>query len=138
EFWVALDTQGRGRGVQVLTFHCTNLAGYGARDSEDRSQTTLADMEVDGMLGLMNLVGTVRTRVPGVGSTTNSLPRVAKTAVVIPTTISQVSPSPQAPSSQSPSMTASATAQSTQTTGKQPGITVNGYATSGSTTPHAT
>jgi DNA-binding response OmpR family regulator len=29
EFWVALDTQRRGKGVQVLTVHCTNLAGYG-------------------------------------------------------------------------------------------------------------
>src|SRR6266852_2363753 len=34
EFWVALDTQRRGRGVQVFTFHCTNIAGYGPA-SED-------------------------------------------------------------------------------------------------------
>ncbi len=138
EFWVALDTQRRGRGVQVLTFHCTNLAGYGARDSEDRSQMTLADMEVDGMLGLMNLVGTVRVRVPGVGSTTNTLPRIAKTPVVIATTVSQTSSSPQAPSSQSPSMTSSAVAQSTQITGNQLGITANGYASSGSTASRST
>jgi hypothetical protein len=136
EFWVALDTQRRGRGVQILTFHCTNLAGYGARDSEDRSQTTLADMEVDGMLGLMNLVDAVRIRVPGVGSTTNTLPHIAKTPAAIPTIISQVSPSPQVLSSQSPSMTSPAVAQSAQTTGKQPAITANGYATSGSIAPH--
>ncbi len=132
EFWVALDTQRRGRGVQILTFHCTNLAAYGARDSEDRSQTTLADMEVDGMLGLMNLVDAVRTRVPGVGSTTNTLPRIAKTPVATTTTISQVSPSPQVPISSSPSMSSSAPAHSTQATGKQPEITANGHATPGS------
>src|ERR1051326_6881806 len=28
EFWVALETQRRGRGVQVLTFRCNNIAGY--------------------------------------------------------------------------------------------------------------
>ena len=32
EFWVALDTQRRGRGVQVLTFRCMNIAGYGSDD----------------------------------------------------------------------------------------------------------
>lgn len=126
EFWVALDTQRRGRGVQILRFHCTNLAGYGARDSEERLQTTLADMEVDGMLGLMNLVDAVRIRVPGVGSTTNTLPRIAKTPVAISTTISQP-----------PSMTSPAIAQSTQTTGKQPAITSNGHTTPGSVASHA-
>jgi hypothetical protein len=136
EFWVALDTQRRGRGVQILRFHCTNLAGYGARDSEERLQTTLADMEVDGMLGLMNLVDAVRIRVPGVGSTTNTLPRIAKTPVAISTTISQGSPSPQAPISQPPSMTSPAIAQSTQTTGKQPAITANGHTTPGSVASH--
>ena len=34
EFWVALDTQRRGRGVQVFTFRCMNIAGYGADDSD--------------------------------------------------------------------------------------------------------
>src|ERR1700694_1072136 len=38
EVWVALDTQRRGKGVQVLTLHCTNLAGYGPGDTEERSQ----------------------------------------------------------------------------------------------------
>src|SRR5947209_12835718 len=52
EFWVALDTQRRGRGVQVFTFLCANLAGYGPHDNDDRAQPTLVDMHVDGMLGL--------------------------------------------------------------------------------------
>src|SRR5947209_17912423 len=95
EFWVALDTQRRGRGVQVLTFRCTNLAGYGARDSEDRSQTTLADMEVDGMLGLVNLVDTVRRRVLAVGSPTNTLPPIPRTPVAMHTARRQGSPSHQ-------------------------------------------
>src|SRR5882672_10151080 len=50
EFWVALETQRRGRGVQVLTFRCTNIAGYSAQDFEDRANMTAADVEVDGML----------------------------------------------------------------------------------------
>src|SRR5947209_2606694 len=65
EFWVALDTQRRGRGVQVFTFHCTNIAGYGPanEDVEERSQSVLADMEVDGMLGIMNMVNAIRSRI---------------------------------------------------------------------------
>src|SRR6266704_7068540 len=74
EFWVALDAQRRGRGVQVFTFRCMNLAGYGADDPDDRSRSVLTDMEVDGMLGVMNLVDAVRTRIPG--STTASFSRV--------------------------------------------------------------
>ena len=70
EFWVALDAQRRGRGVQVFTFRCTNLAGYGPADSDDRSRSMLADLELDGMLGVMNLVDSIRSRIPG--STTGS------------------------------------------------------------------
>src|SRR5260221_6911710 len=77
EFWVALDTQRRGRGVQVLTFQCFNLAGYGSQDPDERSQPMLADMQVDGMLGLLNLVEAVRNRVPGSGST-NTQPRIQR------------------------------------------------------------
>jgi hypothetical protein len=65
EFWVALDTQRRGRGVQVLTFRCMNIAGYGADDSDDTTRTVLTDIEVDGMMGIMNLIDTVRARIPG-------------------------------------------------------------------------
>ncbi len=65
EFWVALDTQRRGRGVQVLTFRSMNIAGYGSDDSEDTPRTVLTDIEVDGMVGIMNLVDAVRSRIPG-------------------------------------------------------------------------
>jgi hypothetical protein len=65
EFWVALDTQRKGRGIQVLTFRSTNIAGYGFDDSEDTSRTVLTDIEVDGMMGIMNLVDAVRSRIPG-------------------------------------------------------------------------
>jgi hypothetical protein len=75
EFWVALDAQRRGRGVQVLTFRCMNIAGYGADDSEETSRTVLTDMEVDGMMGVMNLVDAVRSRIPG--STTGSFSRIS-------------------------------------------------------------
>jgi len=72
EFWVALDTQRRGRGVQVFTIHCTNIAGYGpaSDDADDRPQPVLADMEVDGMMGIMNLVNAIRSRliVPNTGT----------------------------------------------------------------------
>jgi len=66
EFWVALDTQRRGRGVQVFTFHCTNIAGYGpaaAEDPDERSHSVLADMEVDGMSGIVNMVNAIRSRI---------------------------------------------------------------------------
>ena len=77
EFWVALDAQRRGRGVQVFTFRCMNLAGYGPDDPDDRSRAYLTDMEVDGMLGVMNLVDAVRARVPGsITSTTGSFARL--------------------------------------------------------------
>ena len=65
EFWVALDTQRRGRGVQVLTFHCTNIAGYGppSNDPDEQSNAMLTDIEVDGMLGIMNMVNAIRSRI---------------------------------------------------------------------------
>ena len=65
EFWVALDTQRRGRGVQVLTFHCTNIAGYGpsSYDPDEQPNTTPADIEIDGMLGIMNMVNAIRSRI---------------------------------------------------------------------------
>jgi hypothetical protein len=75
EFWVALDTQRRGNNMQVLTFHCTNLAGYGPREIDERS-APLADMEIDGMLGLMALVNAVRARVPLADQTGITVPRL--------------------------------------------------------------
>jgi hypothetical protein len=63
EFWVQLDAQRKGRGMLVLTYRCTNLAGYGAEDPDERGRAD-ADIEVDGMLGIMNLVDAVRTHVP--------------------------------------------------------------------------
>ncbi len=78
EFWVALDSQRRDRKVQVLTFLCTNLAGYGPRDLDDRSSTAIPDIEVDGMMGLMNLVDAVRTRIPNENVEANTLPRIPK------------------------------------------------------------
>lgn len=84
EFWVALDTQRRGRGVQVLTFRCTNIAGYGPHDPDERSQA-MADIEIDGMLGIVNLVDTVRARIPGTtGATTNTIPRLPRTVTPPP------------------------------------------------------
>ncbi len=76
EFWVALDTQRRGRGVQVLTFHSSNLAGYGptSDDPDDRSHIMLADLEVDGMPGIMNMVNAIRSRIAVSSSSTVSRP----------------------------------------------------------------
>ncbi|HET8841152.1 MAG TPA: hypothetical protein VFN35_06760, partial [Ktedonobacteraceae bacterium] len=66
EFWVALDAQRRGRGVQVFTFRCTNLGGYGVEDLEDEEGNNLqADLEVEGMYGIVKLMDAVRARVPG-------------------------------------------------------------------------
>src|SRR2546429_6414224 len=78
EFWVALDTQRRGRGVHVLTYHVINLASYGTTDPEDRSQTMVADVAVEGMLGIMTLVDAVRARVVG-NTISGTLPRVKAT-----------------------------------------------------------
>ena len=79
EFWVALDTQRRGGSIQVLTFRCANLAGYGPRDFEEHLPT-VADVEIDGMVGLMKLLDVVRARVPNGESNANTLPRVSRTA----------------------------------------------------------
>ncbi len=96
EFWVALDTQRRGRGVQVFTYLCSNLAGYGSRDTDEHSPSQMADIEIDGMLGLMNLVDAVRERVPGptsasLASTQTRLPRTAPPTTPSTTTMA---PSP--------------------------------------------
>lgn len=74
EFWVALDAQRKGRGVQVFTYRCMNLAGYGSEDPDERGRSARADIEVDGMLGVMSLIDAVRARIPG--STIGTLPRI--------------------------------------------------------------
>jgi len=79
EFWVALDAQRRARGVQVFTYRCINLAGYGPEDPDERGRSAQADMEVVGMSGIVNLVAAIRARVPT--STIDSLSRVAKAPV---------------------------------------------------------
>ncbi|MGH2509892.1 MAG: hypothetical protein ACRDHZ_21135, partial [Ktedonobacteraceae bacterium] len=85
EFWVALDAQRRGRGVQVFTFRCTNVAGYGPEDPDERVDTVQTDLEVDGMVGIMKLVEAVRTRVPGsVPPAPNAPTRPIPTVPVMP------------------------------------------------------
>src|SRR5258708_13808394 len=37
EFWVALDTQRRGRRVQVFSYRCMNIAGYGQGEFHEAS-----------------------------------------------------------------------------------------------------
>ena len=78
EFWVALDTQRRGSGIQVFTFHCSNLAGYGPRDPDDYSQASMADMEIDGMVGLMKIVETIRARIPSAEGNATTAPRIPR------------------------------------------------------------
>jgi hypothetical protein len=92
EFWVALETQRRGRGVQVLTFRCNNIAGYSSQDFEDRAQMAAAEVEVDGMLGVMNLVDAVRARVPHLTTSTNTMPRMPRTATPMPSMAGQQRP----------------------------------------------
>jgi hypothetical protein len=79
EFWVALDTQRRGGNIQVLTFHCTNLAGYGPHDV-DEHLPTVADIEVDGMMGMMKLIDVVRARIPSSETSVNTVPRMVRTS----------------------------------------------------------
>ena len=73
EFWVALDAQRRGRGVQVFTYRCANLGGFGPEDPDERIETVLTDLEVDGPGGTARLVEAVRARVPG-STVTTSVP----------------------------------------------------------------
>ena len=94
EFWVALDTQRRGRGVQVLTFLCMNVAGYGPKDPEDVPQSVTIDIEVDGMIGLMNLVEAVRNRLPSTTtSTVPTMPNMTNTPASSPVPSVNLSPS---------------------------------------------
>lgn len=99
EFWVALDTQRRGSGVQVYTFHCSNLAGYGPHDADELDSTSQPDLEVDGMAGLTKLIEAVRTRVPGPGMEENAgtmprLPRASLTSNATVPMAAQRAPAP--------------------------------------------
>lgn len=76
EFWVALDAQRRGRGVQVFTFRCANVGGYGPEDPDERIDAVLTDLEVEGMMGVVRLVEAVRARIPGAATSVTS-PRQA-------------------------------------------------------------
>lgn len=98
EFWVALETQRRGRGVQVFTYQCKNIASYGpaisSDDAEERPYAMKPEIEVDGMLGVVNLLEAVKrgtgTRSSGLSSSTNTnpnpntggVPRLTATPVV--------------------------------------------------------
>jgi hypothetical protein len=113
EFWVALDTQRRGRGVHVLTFHCSNLAGYGPQDPDDRSRNAMADLEIDGMSGLIKLVDEVRTRVPGSGAVTNTLPRLPRVGT------------PQQPAQPTQQPVSAFPSTAVQQTGQMPPVTAN-------------
>ena len=93
EFWVALDAQRRGRGVQVFTYQCYNLAGYGPREADERSSSVVVDMEIDGMLGLMSLVERIRERIPATSVATGTVPRFSRPSS--PTTSSYPSSSAQ-------------------------------------------
>jgi hypothetical protein len=74
EFWVALDTQRRGRGVQVLSFQCFDFAGYGPQDAEERPQIMHVDIEVGDMHGLIELVNAVKARLSDASTTNTMLP----------------------------------------------------------------
>src|SRR5260370_1504055 len=63
EFWVQLDAQRKGRGIQVLTYRCTNLAVYGPEDPDERGRAD-ADIQLNGILCIMNPVHPVRTHLP--------------------------------------------------------------------------
>jgi CheY-like chemotaxis protein len=114
EFWVALDAQRRGRGVLVLTYRCTNLASYGSYDPEEHPQA--ADVEVDGMMGIMRLVEAVRAQVPL--PTTASHPQVHLADLP---TVMQASPSPLSPGASMAPM-----ASSQQPTLPQPAVFPSG------------
>ncbi len=91
EFWVALEAQRRGRGIQVISFRCFNLASYGPFDPEERPSEVTADAEVDGMQGVMRLIELVRTRVPTANAPASTSQRSSKATVPIP---AMPSPSP--------------------------------------------
>ena len=115
EFWVALDTQRRGRGVQVFTFHCTNIAGYGpsaTEDPDERSHAVVADMEVDGMSGIVNMVNAIRSRIAV--ANTGAMSRLAANTSSAASLGSQVT-IPILPAIQHPAHTTPAPAETSKT-----------------------
>ncbi|HEU5198639.1 MAG TPA: hypothetical protein VFU32_03315 [Ktedonobacterales bacterium] len=62
EFWVALDSQRRGRGVQVVTYR--NIIPGVEPEGLDGGRATLADVEIRGAQGFGALVDAVRARLP--------------------------------------------------------------------------
>ncbi len=62
EFWVALDSQRRGRGVQVVTYR--NIIPGVEPEGLDGGRAPLADVEIRGAQGFGALVDAVRARLP--------------------------------------------------------------------------
>lgn len=62
EFWVALDSQRRGRGVQVVTYR--NIIPGVEPEALDGGRATLADVEIRGAQGFGALVAAVSARLP--------------------------------------------------------------------------
>ncbi len=109
ELWVALDAQRRGRGVQVFTYRCANIGGFGPDDPDDRVETVVTDMEVDGPESAGLLVDAVRARVPGSTVTTSAPARQAPAAqnTRASETYAQPQPAPQAAPTYQPMQQAS-------------------------------
>jgi hypothetical protein len=66
EFWVALDTQRRGRPIQLMTFRYTVPGGILETDFEPVARA-IADVEVRGAHEFQFIVDMVRQRVPLIG-----------------------------------------------------------------------
>jgi hypothetical protein len=63
EFWVALDTQRRGRPIQLMTFRYTTPGGLFETDFEPVARA-IADVEVHGAHEFQLIIEMVRQRVP--------------------------------------------------------------------------
>src|SRR5215472_11957226 len=69
EFWVALDTQRRGRPIQLMTFRYTIPGGLFESDFEPVARA-IADVEVHGAHEFQLIIAMVRQRVPLSGTPT--------------------------------------------------------------------
>jgi hypothetical protein len=63
EFWVALDAQRRGRGVQVITYRYL-VPGAGSDGLDGGGRATPADVEIRGAQGFGSLLDALRSRLP--------------------------------------------------------------------------